>query len=204
MPNPEEVAVRSAARGLPVQPPSSREEIVAEIARLAGVVERIAGALDTATFFAPQQEDGTARWSPAEQVRHLTRSTSPLTRAFLLPRVVLLLRFGITLRASQSYAQLVRRYEHLLESKPQAGRFAPSRDDAHDDARRAEIMARFRDAISRLCAGVETWPEGALDRYRLPHPLLGKLSAREMLWFTVFHTAHHGGQIARRSARLQS
>ena len=204
MPKPNERAELTTARGLPVRPPETREDIVAEIARLASEVERIAAAFDTPTFFAPQYEEGSARWSPSEQIRHLTRSTYPLARAFMMPRVALLLRFGVALRPPGSYVDLVRRYEHVLEGKPQAGRFAPSRDDMHDDARRAEILARFRDAVSRLSAGVETWPERALDRYRLPHPLLGKLTAREMLWFTVFHTAHHGGQIARRSARIHS
>ena len=181
------------------RPPAMREEIVAEIARLAAEVERIASAFDTTTFFAPQHEDGSARWSPAQQLRHLTRATYPLARAFRMPRLALLLRFGVTFRGRDSYDGLVRRYQHLLESRPSAGRFAPSADDVASEERRAEIVARFRDAVSQLIAGVESWPEGALDRYRLPHPLLGKLSAREMLFFTVFHTAHHGRQIARRA-----
>ena len=193
-----------AKRGLPVRAPASREEIVAEIARLAAEVERVAASFDTAAFFAPQYEDGTARWSPAQQVRHLTKSTYPLARAFAMPRTALLLRFGMTFRRATSYDAVVARYEKLLESRPQAGRFAPDADVNGDEGRRAEIMARFRDAVSRLGAAVQDWSEGALDRYRLPHPLLGKLTTREMLWFTVFHTAHHGGQMERRRERVTS
>ena len=188
----------TTSRGLAVRPPSTRGEILAEIGRLAAEVELIAATFDTAAFFAPQHEDGSARWTPAQQIRHLTRATHPLARAFTMPRLALLLRFGFALRRRGSYAELVRRYEHVLESRPQAGRFAPDADVNGDDARRAEIMARFRDAISRLNAAAGAWPERALDRYRLPHPLLGKLTTREMLWFTVFHTAHHGGQMQRR------
>ena len=187
-----------STRGLAVRPPSSRPEIMAELGRLAAEVERIAASFDTPSFFAAQHEDGSARWSPAQQVRHLTRSTYPLARAFAMPRLPLLIRFGFTLRRPGTYASLVRRYEKLLESKPQAGRFAPDPDASTDDERRAEIMARFRDAISKLDGAAEAWPERALDRYRLPHPALGKLTMREMLWFTVFHTAHHGGQMERR------
>ena len=189
------------ARGLEVSPPETSRQIVAEIGRLAAVVEAIAADFDTPRFFAPQFEDGTARWSPAQQVRHLTRSTYPLARAFDMPRIALLLRFGPAMHARGSYLELVRRYEHLLESRPQAGRFAPDADAHADDTRRAEIMARFRDAISRLSGAVEPWSERSLDRYRLPHPLLGRLTLREMLWFTVFHTAHHGGQMERRRER---
>jgi uncharacterized damage-inducible protein DinB len=102
------------------------------------------------------------------------------------------------MRRRGSYAELVRRYEKQLESRPQAGRFAPDADGSADDARRAEIMGRFRDSVSKLCAAADEWSERALDRYRLPHPLLGTLTTRDMLWFTVFHTAHHGGQMERR------
>lgn len=192
----------TSTHGLSVRPAATRAEILAEIGRLAADVERIAATFDTPSFFAPQHEDGTARWTPAQQIRHLTRATYPLARAFGLPRSALLLRFGIALRRRGSYARLVRRYEKLLESRPQAGRFAPDADVNADDARRMEIMTRFRDSVSKLCAAADAWPERALDRYRLPHPLLGKLTAREMLWFTIFHTAHHGGQMERRRAMI--
>lgn len=196
----------SVSGQLEVRPPASREEILAEISRLAAVIEAFASSMDTATFFAPQIEDGLTRWSPAEQIRHLTRSTYPLARGLSLPRLVLALRFGLRLRRPQSYAQVAERYARFLrEERPQAGRFAPSRDEAApDDARRAQIMARFRDAVSRLAGAVERWPERALDRYRVPHPLLGGMSVREMLFFTAFHTAHHGSQIARRAAPAEA
>ncbi|HUF11804.1 MAG TPA: DinB family protein [Longimicrobiales bacterium] len=185
---------------LTVRPPRTREEILLELARLAAEVERVAGRFDTATFFAPQMEDGTLRWSPAEQVRHLTKSTYPLARAYGLPRFLLLLRFGLSLRPSAGYVELDARYTRLLESRPDSGRYAPRPEQRRDDERRAEIMAHWRDAISRLSQAAGTWSERALDRFRLPHPLLGHLTTREMLFFTVFHTSHHGRQMARRAA----
>ena len=30
-----------------------------------------------------------------------------------------------------------------------------------------------------------------LDKYVLPHPLLGKVTLREMLYFTIHHNEHH-------------
>ena len=35
------------------------------------------------------------------------------------------------------------------------------------------------------------WSEKDLDKYKLPHPLLGKLTVREMLFFTIYHNEHH-------------
>ena len=37
----------------------------------------------------------------------------------------------------------------------------------------------------------QRWPEPSLDRYQLLHPLLGRLTVREMLEFSVYHHAHH-------------
>lgn len=184
---------------LVVRPPAAREEILAELARLAAEVVRLADGFDRPSFFAQQSEDGVAKWSPAEQLRHLTRSTYPLARGYAFPRVALALRFGVALRGSEKYEIVAERYSRYLETRPDAGRFAPTPDDAApDDARRAQIMTRWRDAVSRLAGAVEPWSERALDRYRLPHPLLGRLTAREMLFFTLFHTSHHARQVERR------
>ena len=190
----------SEPAALVVRPPVTRDEILGELARLAAEVSRAADAFDTATFFAPQMEDGVVRWSPAEQVRHLTKSTYPLVRAYALPRFLLLLRFGLSLQPRGTYEALAERYGRLLETRPDAGRFKPGADERRDDERRAEIMARWRDAVSRLSQAAGTWSEGALDRFRLPHPLLGRISTREMLHFVLFHTSHHGRQMARRGS----
>lgn len=188
-----------AAPDLEVRPPRSRADVVSELTRLAAEVARLVESFDTPAFFAAQSEGGEVKWSPAEQVRHLTRSTYPLARAFAMPRLALALRFGVTLRGGGSYEDVAARYTRYLETRPDSGRFGPGRDElAHDDARRAEIMARWRDAVSRLAAAVERWPERALDRYRLPHPLMGAISTREMLHFTLFHTSHHARQVGRR------
>ena len=44
---------------------------------------------------------------------------------------------------------------------------------------------------NRLISKMERWKDVDLDRYLLPHPLLGKITLREMLYFTTFHIQHH-------------
>lgn len=191
-----------ASPALTVRAPATRDEILHELNRLAAEVSGLADSFDADGFFAAQHEGGVRKWSPAEQLRHLTRSTYPLARAFATPRLALALRFGIALRPSESYEALAVRYARYLETeRPSSGRFGPSPDAAAPDAaRRGEIMTRWRDSVSRLAGAAAGWSERALDRYRLPHPLLGKLTSREMLLFTLFHTSHHARQIDRRRA----
>ena len=65
-----------------------------------------------------------------------------------------------------------------------------------------ESVARWSAEVTRLAGAIEGWSESALDRYRLPHPLLGKLTVREMLLFTFYHHEHHANTVKRRLAGL--
>jgi hypothetical protein len=59
-------------------------------------------------------------------------------------------------------------------------------------------MATRETLANQLADVVGHWREEDLDRYRLPHPLLGKLTVREMLLFTVYHNYHHPRSLAAR------
>jgi hypothetical protein len=92
-------------------------------------------------------------------------------------------------------------YLAALAGGAQAGRFAPRPrpPGADPSTRRLEIMARWTGAVVALQNEIGRWPEKALDRYRLPHPLLGPLTVREMLALSVYHTAHHLRRVAERA-----
>lgn len=154
--------------------------------------------LGTATFLA---RIGDA-WSPAENVRHLTKSMRAMTRGMRLPRLLLLLAFRRSARGSRSYEEVREAYRARLALGASAGRFGPGgRDEGLDpEAERATIMAYHAQAVTGLCAAVRRWPERALDSRRLPHPLLGPLTVREMLLFTLYHNRHHLEGVQRRLA----
>jgi hypothetical protein len=148
-------------------------------------------------FFAPQG----AAWSPAGHIRHLHGSAEPLVLALRLPRWMLGLRFGHHMGASRSFDEIREVYRGHLAKGADAGRFTPSAEPppANMAARRAEIMREWSVATTGLQNALGRWPEVALDRHRLPHPILGLLTVREMLSFTVYHTAHHLRRIAERA-----
>jgi hypothetical protein len=56
-----------------------------------------------------------------------------------------------------------------------------------------------RDSRGRL-ANLHRSSQSALDRWRLPHPLLGRLTVREMLFFTLCHNRHHLEGVRRKLA----
>ena len=157
---------------------------------------RFLEAQPTAVFFAPQGD----RWSPAEHVRHLTKAAAPLNLGYRLPPALLRLLFGTPRAPSRTFDALRRDYLATLEAGGKAGRFAPSPEGATSDPerRRAEILRRWLSTNESLVKAWGRWRSLELDRARLPHPLLGKLTAREMAAFTVYHSSHHLSLVAGR------
>ncbi|MBN8578769.1 MAG: DinB family protein [Cytophagales bacterium] len=45
--------------------------------------------------------------------------------------------------------------------------------------------------VTKLASKLNRFSEAELDLYILPHPLLGKLTLREMIYFTCYHVQHH-------------
>ena len=178
--------------------PNRGPELQAALGRLVTSATGYLDSLPDPVFFAKQGD----RWSPAEHIRHLRKSTAPVAKAMRLPRLVLRFWFGRHRTPSLAFVPLREVYRGVLAEGGLAGRFAPGPDASpQDTARRRQIMRAWRDSAAALDAAMGRWSERAMDRCQLPHPLLGLLSVREMLEFTVYHTSHHLNLIA---SRLES
>ncbi len=53
------------------------------------------------------------------------------------------------------------------------------------------MIGRSHEEMQRLNVAIGKWNDRNPDRTLLPHPLLGKLTVREMLYFTIYHVEHH-------------
>jgi hypothetical protein len=170
--------------------PMTGAEVVAELRRVHDESVRYWAGYATAEFFHRPTPDV---WSPADQVRHLTKAVRAVTKGFALPRIALRVLFGAARARSRSFAELPRDYRARLAGGGRAGRFSPRALEAHEvgEETRARLLAEHAAAIDACCSALGEWPERALDRYRIPHPLLGKLTVREMGYFTLYHNVHH-------------
>lgn len=129
------------------------------------------------------------KWTPAQHLEHILRAVRPVALAMLVPKWFLRWRFGTPNRDPRDYDALVARYNEKLAAGGNAsGRFVPPPVPASDVER---ISATLQRTVNTLIKRVNGWPERDLDRYLLPHPLLGKLTVREMLFFTIHHAQHH-------------
>jgi hypothetical protein len=118
--------------------PQNGAELAAALRRITCEGAHFLGTLPVEQFFAPQGD----KWSPAEHVRHLRRSSAPLITAYRLPPWMLQLAFGSARRPSRSFDALRDDYRTALAAGGTAGRFAPSPESppADRDRRRGEIL----------------------------------------------------------------
>lgn len=181
--------------------PYGRDDLTVALTSLTEAGVKTLGGMPVEVFFAPQGD----RWSPAEHVRHLRKSSAPLVKAFGYPGFVLRWRFGRPRQPSRTFAKLRDDYRAVLAAGGGAGRFAPTAEGrpANPDGRRQEILTSWLETNSRLTSKLADWRDAKLDAAQLPHPLLGMLTLREMAAFTVYHTVHHLTLVTSRLAQLR-
>jgi hypothetical protein len=138
------------------------------------------------------------KWSAGQNLDHLIRSIKPLQLAYGLPKFALRILFGKTNRPSKTYDELVAKYKAKLSAGGRAsGPFIPpfiSFEKKH------ELAKKYVEQKQKLISKIEKQNEKDLDVYILPHPLLGKVTLREMLYFTIHHNEHHLETLKNRTA----
>lgn len=136
-------------------------------------------------------------WSASDNVDHLIKAHKPIARALKLPKITLRAMFGKPDQGSMSYEELCQIYREQIARGAQAsGRYLPNQEfpDSNAERKKNELLEQFSKASAELVAIVEKWNDKELDDYLLPHPILGKLTVREMIFFTVYHNLRHASQ----------
>ena len=139
---------------------------------------------EEAFLFAPEN-----KWPAGQQLDHIIRAVSSLATGLRLPKFAIGLIFGKANRPSKSYEELVKKYISKLESGGKAsGRFIPVKINFSD---KQPYIDKLEKLIARLEKNINAYSENQMDTYILPHPLLGKVTIREMMYFTIYHAEHH-------------
>jgi hypothetical protein len=134
-----------------------------------------------------------SKWTPGQQLNHIIKSVSPVNLAFGLPGFLLRVVFGKANRPSRTYEELVEKYHAKLATgykSPEA--FVPKPIGVHY---REKMPKKLRTLVYSVMYRADSFSEKQLDTLLLPHPLLGKLTLREMLYFTIYHAEHHEKQV---------
>ena len=139
-------------------------------------------------------QSNNGKWTPEQQLDHIIKSVRPVNLAFGLPRFLLRVVFGKANRPSRTYDELVEKYHAKLAAGYKApAPFVPKSVGIHF---RERLPKKLRTLIYSLMYRADSFSENQLDTLLLPHPLLGKLTLREMLYFTIYHASHHEKQVS--------
>ena len=170
--------------------PTHAADFAAEARRIHAESIRYWTTYDTPAFF---RRPAPEVWAPADHIRHLNKVLRAITRGLRVPRLLLLVRFGWSRRPSRTLDALRADYAAVLARGGTAGRYAASPLSAADatDDRRATVMAEHATAVEEFAEAIRRWSPRALDRYRVPHPLMGRLPMREIALFALLHNVHH-------------
>jgi hypothetical protein len=133
-------------------------------------------------------------WSPSDNVDHLIKAVRPITKALRLPKNTLHNMLGKPEKPSMTYEELCGVYRQAIAQGGKAsGRYLPNQETPADDAedKKTALLDQWAEANADLLSVLEVWDEQDLDQYQIPHPLLGSLTVREMIFFTIYHNLRH-------------
>jgi hypothetical protein len=137
------------------------------------------------------------KWNAGQTLDHLNRAVSAVSQALRIPKFVFAVLFGSARRLSKDYDVVVASYQAKLAAGSKAsGRYLPHSISFGNQQKKELAM---QESVNRLCKSLDHYSEIQLDQYILPHPILGKITMREMLYFTIYHADHHRKIVVRDS-----
>lgn len=161
------------------------------------IVERLKAASqafsDYCTVLPDRQffEQPPGKWSPAQQVKHLITAINTARYAFTLPAFLVRMVGGTPNRPSRTYDELVAKYKLKLQQGGKASaRYIPK--PIRPSFGKEKLLKLYSEAMNGFATAVENnRQDPEPDQYLAPHPLLGKITLRELCYFTIYHTWHH-------------
>jgi len=132
------------------------------------------------------------KWSSIQQLDHIYRSVNPLTKIMISPEILESFNFGKKADDSREYDEIVNYYQTTLSTGVKArGQFVPLGSDELDITALANQLNK---SVHQLIKNIGQFSTEQLDTFLIPHPVLGPLSVKEMMYFTIYHVQHHHKQ----------
>lgn len=128
------------------------------------------------------------KWTAGQQLEHILKSVAPVAKA-LSAKSFLEENFGTVDRPGIAYDDLVKNYQAALAQGGKApARFIPEKVALNQ---KNTLIDSVLAIVAKLVELLSNYTDEELDSLVIPHPLLGKLTVREMIYFTIYHVEHH-------------
>jgi hypothetical protein len=142
------------------------------------------------------------KWSAGQDLMHLIKVLRIVNIGFTLPKPILHLLFGINKKASRSFEDLRQVYKNALEGGAKAPTIYIPKLVSHTE--KDSLIQKYASLNKSFIDKLNNHTPHELDSYRLPHPILGKISLGELASFTSFHTSHHFDVLKSKLAHLNN
>jgi hypothetical protein len=142
------------------------------------------------------------KWSAGQDLMHLIKVLQIVNIGFTLPKPILRLVFGINKKESRSFEDLRQVYKNALEGGAKAPTIYIPKPVSHTE--KDSLIQKYASLNKSFIDKLNNHTSFELDSYRLPHPILGKISLGELASFTSFHTSHHFDVLKSKLAHLNN
>jgi len=100
-------------------------------------------------------------------------------------------KFGTNNRDNRTYNQIVQKYQDKLADNPGVVANISKKIPTIKLTDKISYVSKLEKEKIKLIKVFQKWTERDLDTFLLPHPLLGRMTIREIVIWTAYHTEHH-------------
>ncbi len=129
------------------------------------------------------------KWSVAQNVEHINIALLRVSNYLALPKSSIQTNFGLSERASTCHKTAIKLFKRALKNGVKAmNSFIP---ELNLNTNIEVLVGEGKDLLAAFISNLQNWSEQELEAYNCPHPVLGKITVREILYFTIYHVQHH-------------
>lgn len=135
------------------------------------------------------------KWTAGQQLDHIILCVNPLILVFSMDKSMIEQNFGTSNKRHRNYDTLQSDYLVRIKKGGKApGQYLPVKISF---TQKDILCEKLLNMITVLCSKINDFKEEDLDALCIPHPLLGLLTMREMLYNVIYHVEHHQRQAKR-------
>jgi uncharacterized damage-inducible protein DinB len=131
------------------------------------------------------------KWTTGQHVLHLVNSIKLLNNALSYPKFILKYKFGVSNREARTYEVVSAKYHEKLIKHQDLSKAFNKNLKTPTLSERKKTLAILQIQNKKLQHKTKKWKDKELDTLLIPHPLMGRMTVREIIMWTAHHTAHH-------------
>ena len=175
-----------------------KSEIVDQLQQVQRGVSDTVQAMPSDNFYRGTEQS----WSASDYLKHLLLAVKPFAKGLTYSPEQIKAMFGAPDHPSRTYIALVAAYQSRLNEGIRAEDYpniTPVTYRMPEGVAAADVqnylVQTWNDAHTKLYEGLDHWSEVDLDTCQFQHAALGLLTAREVLFFTIYHNTLHWNDI---------